>query len=56
MDKKTFIQQYMLIFLAAHAAQGYDMACLAGTEIKPEVEDAAYLAEQAFEAIQKYLS
>ncbi len=56
MDKETFINNYVTTFLATWTANEYPMACMTGTHKKlhePPVEDAYFLAEKAYEHIQK---
>lgn len=52
MDKQTFITQYIASFLASYAAFRYDHNCSYGKKNHHPVEDAKFLAEEAWEQLQ----
>jgi hypothetical protein len=54
--KEEFINNYVATFLASYSAATYDENCMGGWERspKPPVEDAYYLAKEAWEALKKH--
>lgn len=53
MNKKQFIKNFVTTFLATHAANKYETACMHGEEITYPIEDAEYEAVCAWEELKK---
>lgn len=54
MDKETFLNQYIVTFLASYAAEQYDFNCAHGRWHDHNVEDAMFLAGEAWDELQKH--
>jgi hypothetical protein len=54
MDKDTFTSHYIVTFLASYAAETYDFNALHGLKAQHPVEDAIFLANKAWEELQKH--
>ncbi len=56
MNKETFIEQYVVTFIATWTANEYSMACATGNHKRlqePPVEDAYFLAEKVWDYKEK---
>lgn len=52
LTKQDFIERYVTTFLATYTATTYDANCMRGKPAQHPVEDAFFLAREAWEEIQ----
>ena len=51
--RRTFINNFIATFLASYCAEQYDFHCQTGTKHSFPIEDAEFLAEEAWKEYQK---
>lgn len=51
-SKEEFIERYATTFLATYAAVNYDDNCMRGKSAQHPVEDAFFLAREAWDEVQ----